>query len=72
MNNYQKKMEELNYYAEVWETSIGEVVLELLMHHFTAAGFDRDILLDELFSKSDEELMQLYLSIYQKRKETMK
>ena len=56
-------MEKLYYYAEAWETSIGEVMLELLMQHFTAAGYERNALLDELFSKSDEELMQLYLSI---------
>ena len=30
MNNYQEKMEKLYYYAEAWETSIGEVMLELL------------------------------------------
>lgn len=63
MNNYQEKMEKLYYYAEAWETSIGEVMLELLMQHFTSAGYERNALLDELFSKSDEELMQLYLSI---------
>ena len=63
MNNYQEKMEKLYYYAEARETSIGEVMLELLMQHFTAAGYERNALLDELFSKSDEELMQLYLSI---------
>ena len=56
-------MEKLYYYAEAWETSIEEVMLELLMQHFTAAGYERNALLDELFSKSDEELMQLYLSI---------
>ena len=26
MNNYQEKMEKLYYYAEAWETSIGEVI----------------------------------------------
>ena len=63
MNNYQEKMEKLYYYAEAWETSIGEVMLELLMQHFAAAGYERNALLDELFSKSDEELMQLYLTL---------
>lgn len=58
MNNYQEKMEKLYYYAEAWETSIGEVILELLMQHFTSAGYERNALLNELFSKSDEELMR--------------
>ena len=55
-------MEELNYYAEVWGMSIEDTLAELLFNFYEAAGFDREVLAQELFSKSDEELMQLYLS----------
>ena len=64
MNKIEKRMEELNYYAEVWGMSIEDTLAELLFNFYEAAGFDREVLAQELFSKSDEELMQ-YLIEYQ-------
>jgi len=61
MNNIEKKMEELNYFSEMWGMSIEDSLAELLFDFYEAAGFDRDLLTDELRDKSNEELMQLYL-----------
>ena len=57
MNKIEKRMEELNYYAEVWGMSIEDTLAELLFNFYEAAGFDREVLAQELFSKSDEELI---------------
>ena len=62
MNNIKKKMEELNYFSEVWGMSIEDSLAELLFDFYEAAGFDRDLLADELRDKSNEELMQLYFN----------
>jgi len=62
MNKIEERMEELNYYAEIWGMSIEDTLAELLFDFYEAAGFDREILAKELFSKSNEELMQLYLN----------
>ncbi|MDO4974176.1 MAG: hypothetical protein Q4E38_08210 [Eubacteriales bacterium] len=62
MNKIEKKMEELNYFSEVWGMSIEDTLAELLFTYFEAAGFDRDVLAEELSNKSNEELMQIYLN----------
>ncbi len=63
MNNIESKMEELNYYAEVWGMSTEDTLAALLFDFYEAAGFDHDILAEELGSKTDEELMRIYLEL---------
>ena len=62
MKNFDEKMAELNYFADVWGLSIEDALAELLFTYYEAAGFDCEILANELYSKSDEELMKLYLN----------
>lgn len=63
MNNIESKMEELNYYAEVWGMSMEDTLAEMLFTFYEAAGFDSDILAEELGSKTNEELMRIYLEL---------
>lgn len=49
--------------AQVWDCSIEEAIEELLCHHFGAAGFRDEQIVDELSKMTAEEQRMTYLNL---------
>lgn len=49
--------------AQVWECSIEEAIEELLWHHFGAAGFREEQIVDELSKMNEEEQKEFFLNL---------
>lgn len=56
-------MMELERCAKEWNCSLAEAAMEGLSIHFEAAGFQRDILAEELSAMTDDELIRLCLEL---------
>ena len=49
--------------AQVWECSIEEAIEELLWHHFGAAGFREEQIMDELNKMNSEKQKAFFLNL---------
>ena len=59
--NRDLRFEELKEYANEFDCSIAEAARDIVFDFFAAAGFRKDVLEEELASKSDEEIIEMYL-----------
>ena len=57
------RMEEIKEWAEMWGLSMKEAVYELIFSFYENAGFQTDVLANELSTKSEAELIELYCQI---------
>lgn len=63
MTKFEKCMEELTAYCQEYGCDKREVLMDILMEFYEAAGFWPDVLEAEIKSMSDDELMKAYLNI---------
>lgn len=59
----EEQMAELNELADAYGLIIEEAVLEWLYDNLSCLGYEEDYLDEELLSKSDEELVDLYFEL---------
>ena len=59
--NRDLHFEDLKEYANEFACSIAEAARDIVFDFFAAAGFREDVLEEELASKSDEEIIEMYL-----------
>ena len=59
--NRDLRFEDLKEYANEFACSIAESARDIVFDFFAAAGFREDVLEEELASKSDEEIIEMYL-----------
>ena len=57
------RMEEIKEWAEAHSISVYEGVYELLFLYYETAGFWSEVLDEELYSKTEAELIELYCQI---------
>ena len=55
--NRDLRFEDLKEYANEFACSIAEAARDIVFDFFAAAGFRKDVLEEELASKSDEEII---------------
>ena len=60
---HHKRMEEIKEWAEAHNISVYEAVYELLFLYYETAGFWSEVLDEELYSKTEAELIELYCQI---------
>lgn len=53
---------ELEYFSNEWNCSIAEVARKIIYDYYSS-GLDDEILADELYSKSDKEIIGMYLEL---------
>ena len=63
MTKFEKCMEELTAYCQESGCDKREVLMDILMEFYEAAGFCREALEAEFTPMSDDELMKAYLNI---------
>jgi len=56
-------MEEIKEWAEAHSISVYEAVYELLFLYYETAGFWSEVLDEELYAKTEAELIELYCQI---------
>lgn len=61
--NRDLRFEELEEYANEFDCSITEAARYIVFDFFAAAGFREDVLEQELASKSDEEVINIFLDL---------
>lgn len=57
------RMEEIKEWAEEWGLSMNEAVYELIFSFYENAGFQTDVLANELSTKSEAELIEIFCRI---------
>ena len=57
------RMEEIKEWAEMWGLSMKEAVYELIFSFYENAGFQTDVLANELSTKSEAELIEMFCAI---------
>lgn len=57
------RMEEIKEWAEMWGLSMKEAVYELIFSFYENAGFQTDVLENELSTKSEAELFEMFCTI---------
>ena len=61
--NRDLRFEDLKEYANEFDCSIAEAARDMVLDFFVAAGFWQDVLEEELASKSDEEVINIFLDL---------
>lgn len=61
--NRDLRFEDLKEYANEFACSIAEAARDIVFDFFVAAGFWQDVLEQELASKSDEEVINIFLDL---------
>lgn len=61
--NRDLRFEDLKEYANEFDCSIAEAARDMTFDFFAAAGFREDVLAEELTSKSDEEIINIFLDL---------
>lgn len=61
--NRDLRFEDLKEYANEFDCSIAEAARDMVLDFFVAAGFWQDVLEQELASKSDEEVINIFLDL---------
>ena len=61
--NRDLRFEDLKDYANEFACSIAEAARDMTFDFFASAGFREDVLEEELTSKSDEEVINIFLDL---------